>query len=77
MSIQYMRRGQVKGKRKVWHSNGKLKLIGESEFGNYISYKEWNEDGVLINELNQADEETINHIKILGKQYETKFGSKD
>lgn len=63
-----MRWGRTKGKQMRWHENGQIKLIGECEFGRFISFKEWDENGNLINEQIQADEETMDFIKRLRKR---------
>lgn len=58
-SIQYMQRGRIYGVEKIWYNNGILKSEARYEYGVCLTFKEWDEEGNLINEKSEATEDDI------------------
>ncbi len=50
--------GRAKGKINQWYADGKIKSVGEYDYGVEIEYKEWNENGELLihREVNKESE---------------------
>ncbi|MEI2463257.1 toxin-antitoxin system YwqK family antitoxin [Niallia taxi] len=64
-SIEYMIKGQTRGKRKVWHENGKLKYEGELKYGVCLKYSEWDNQGNLIGQKSSPAKDEIEYINRL------------
>lgn len=54
-----MKYGQIRGREETWHENGNPKLVAECEFGIYLSKKEWDINGNLINEKTNILEDEL------------------
>lgn len=66
-SIKFMKYGQIRGREETWYENGNPKLVAECEFGIYLSKKEWDINGNLINEKTNILED---ELEILNKSRE-------
>lgn len=54
-----MQRGRIFGVEKIWYSNGVLKSESIYEYGVCLTFKEWDENGKLINEKSKPTEDDI------------------
>lgn len=58
-STQHMQRGRILGVEKIWYGNGMLKSESRYEYGVCLTFKEWDENGKLINEKSEPTEDDI------------------
>lgn len=58
-SMQYMQRGRIYGVEKIWYRNGMLESEANYEYGVCLTFKKWNEEGILIEEKLKPSEDDI------------------
>lgn len=71
--IEYKKYGRVRGKDEIWYESGKVKSLAEYEFGVCLNYKEWDEDGKLINEKIEPTENEKKRL-LREKEWNKKLG---
>lgn len=62
--VQYMKYGRVAGIEETWFESGRLKSVGESAYGVRLNFKEWNEEGGLIEEKLNPTEGELKRLAI-------------
>jgi antitoxin component YwqK of YwqJK toxin-antitoxin module len=70
-SFCVMKKGSVTGECVEWHANGKIKSIADFKYGVQITYRQWNENGDLIEEKiepNAFEKELIEKYDALEKE---------
>jgi antitoxin component YwqK of YwqJK toxin-antitoxin module len=73
-SMQYRKRGRTYGFRRIWHNNGVLKSEFNYEYGVCLTFKEWNEEGILIEEKLKPTEDDIKLRNSQEKWYKEAIG---
>lgn len=58
-SIQHMKRGTISGIESIWYHNGVLKSETKYEYGVCLTFKEWDEEGTLIDEKLEPTDDDI------------------
>lgn len=61
-SIDYMIQGQTRGIRKIWYESEELKYEGEFKYGVCLKYTEWDKQGNIIGQKNNA---TIKELELI------------
>ncbi|WP_339178553.1 toxin-antitoxin system YwqK family antitoxin [Bacillus sp. FSL R5-0560] len=66
---EHLKYGLVNGKSVCWHENGNIKSISEVELSVNLVYKEWDENGKLLNEkILEQDKNNAQYVTLLKRR---------